>query len=298
VLPYLNIPALHIGPLTFHPFGLLVAIGLLLGARTAIEFGVGRRGLDRGIMADLVAWIAIGGMVGGHVLQVLFYQPQQAIREPWTLLYIWSGLSSFGGFTGAVIAFFVWLHRRRITNGLVYADTIAFGLVPGWILGRLGCTVAHDHPGRLTHFPLAVNAARMWPAPIPPPEPTPWIYLSSPRVGTYGGIRFDLGLLELLFTVGVLFTTFLAMRHRERRRGRPYRDGTYLAVMMLLYAPVRFGLDFLRATDLPRSDARYFGLTPAQYGAIALLAGGLMIALRARRRPPEPDATSATPTAA
>jgi phosphatidylglycerol:prolipoprotein diacylglycerol transferase len=37
----------------------------------------------------------------------------------------------------------------------------------------------------------------------------------------------------------------------------------------------RLLLDFLRATDVPYADARYFGLTPAQYAAFALVAYGV-----------------------
>ena len=49
----------------------------------------------------------------------------------------------------------------------------------------------------------------------------------------------------------------------------------------MLYAPVRFSLDFLRSTDLGvnRSDIRYLGLTPAQYLAMAMFVGGLSILL-------------------
>jgi phosphatidylglycerol:prolipoprotein diacylglycerol transferase len=256
VIPYVNIPPLKLGPLTFYAFGILVAIGLLLGARVAIEFGVKRRGLERDVMADLVAWIAIGGMLGGHILQVLFYRPAELLSQPWILFYVWSGLSSFGGFIGAIVAFLIWLHRRGIKNAMPYADSIAFGLVPGWIFGRMGCTVAHDHPGRHTDFFLAVRYP--------------------------GGARFDLGFLELIFTVGILLPLFLFLRWRETVRGKPYPDGTYVGLMSLVYAPVRFGLDYLRATDLPTSDVRYFGLTPAQYAALGLF--GLGIYLLGRRR--------------
>jgi phosphatidylglycerol:prolipoprotein diacylglycerol transferase len=46
-------------------------------------------------------------------------------------------------------------------------------------------------------------------------------------------------------------------------------------VLALLYGVGRFGLDFLRARDLPYVDARYLGLTPAQYACIALVLFGL-----------------------
>jgi phosphatidylglycerol:prolipoprotein diacylglycerol transferase len=39
-----------------------------------------------------------------------------------------------------------------------------------------------------------------------------------------------------------------------------------------VYGAGRFLLDFLRADDVVYADARYLGLTPAQYAALALLA--------------------------
>jgi phosphatidylglycerol:prolipoprotein diacylglycerol transferase len=256
VIPYINVPPIKLGPLTFYAFGILVAIGLLLGARMAIEFGVKNRKLEREVMADLVAWIAIGGMLGGHVLQVLFYRPGELLEQPWILFYVWSGLSSFGGFIGAILSFLIWLKRRQIKNAMPYADSIAFGLVPGWVFGRMGCSVAHDHPGRLTDFVLAVQYP--------------------------GGSRHDLGLYELAFTLLILFPLFLVLRWREGVRGRPFPDGTYVGLMSLIYAPVRFGMDYLRATDKQGSDVRYFGLTPAQYAAIGLLLIGIYLMTRKR----------------
>ena len=62
----------------------------------------------------------------------------------------------------------------------------------------------------------------------------------------------------------------------------------------MLYAPVRFGLDFLRATDLDAADPRYFGLTPGHYGAIVLFVLGLLVLIRTRRDPwPEVPASIA-----
>ena len=44
-------------------------------------------------------------------------------------------------------------------------------------------------------------------------------------------------------------------------------------------SPVRFALDFLRATDLPGADPRYFGLTPAQYGSVACFGAGVALSV-------------------
>jgi hypothetical protein len=67
------------------------------------------------------------------------------------------------------------------------------------------------------------------------------------------------------------------------RRART--PGFFLAAFILLYMPVRFALDFLRV-----ADARYAGLTPAQWAALAALLGLATIIMQARRHPGAPPA--------
>ena len=61
----------------------------------------------------------------------------------------------------------------------------------------------------------------------------------------------------------------------ERRRRRPV--GFYCALLPLLYAPVRFFLDFLRAPPLEGGDVRYGGLTPAQWSSVLMLGIGFAV---------------------
>ena len=51
------------------------------------------------------------------------------------------------------------------------------------------------------------------------------------------------------------------------KQDRP--PGFFLGWFAVLYAPLRFGLDFLRNTDLAGFDIRHFGLTAAQWAMVA-----------------------------
>src|SRR5262249_48743114 len=149
-------------------------------------------------------------------------------------------------------AFFAVLTTRRLPY-LPYADAFSIGLAPGWAFGRAGCSLVHDHVGGLTRFPLAVR----YPADHIP-----------------SGIRHNLGAYECLYALvltGLLY--YLARRPRE--------PGMLIGVMLVTYAPTRFALDFLRATDVPRPDARYLGLTLNQYLSVVALAIGAVILWRA-----------------
>ena len=64
----------------------------------------------------------------------------------------------------------------------------------------------------------------------------------------------DLGWYEFLFTGLIIVPVFLVLNRKPRQ------PGFFLITFLLLYIPGRFLLDFLRL-----GDARYAGLTPAQY---------------------------------
>jgi len=82
--------------------------------------------------------------------------------------------------------------------------------------------------------------------------------------------RYDLGTLELLFTIG-LALVFVGLWRRR------HLTGTYVVIVSLVYAPARFAMDFLRVTDAPDADPRYLRLTPAQWMCIALFMTGLFL---------------------
>jgi phosphatidylglycerol:prolipoprotein diacylglycerol transferase len=259
LVPFLHVPdwvllsegalGAHLPPaaLSIRPFGTLVAAGVYIGAYLAL-YQARRVGLSQRVLGALLVWVVLGGFVGGHVLDTLFYYPGEVTRRPWSLFMLWEGQSSFGGFVGAVAGAlgFGWRYRVRV---FPYADVVASAFPTGWVLGRLGCALAHDHPG------LASQA---------------WFAVAFPDGG-----RIDLGLLEMTLTIP-LALAFLVLR----RRPRP--TGFFLATMTLAYAPTRLGLDFLRATEpswpyVPVVDPRYGPFTPAQWGCLLLLGVGIWL---------------------
>ena len=59
---------------------------------------------------------------------------------------------------------------------------------------------------------------------------------------------------------------------------KPRPTPFFLVVFPLFYVPARFFLDFLRI-----GDARYFGLTPAQYAGIAVFLAAVILMVRMPR---------------
>ena len=259
LIPYITLPELPLVPaglfrgfppvpISIKPFGALVATGVYFAAYLTVR-RARRIGLQERVMTSFIAWGLGLGFVGAHVLDELFYYPERLVADPLSILKLWDGLSSFGGFTGGVIGVLIWRRLYKVP-ALPYADNFMSMFPVGWAFGRAGCATAHDHPGLLSDS---------------------WLAVKYP-----GGGRFDLGLLELLFTIPLMLC-FLWLA----KKPRPW--GFFSALACISYAPVRFALDFLREREpVPGDmrgaiDPRYFYLTPAQWECFALLALGILL---------------------
>ena len=210
-------------------------------------------GLPERLMENALLWALGVGLVVSHVVEILLYQPHRLEEDGFlTLFKFWDGLSSFGGFaggTGALIVFFA-IRRQRWWRE---ADVLIEGMVAGWIFGRLGCTVALDHPGPETEFFLGFSDGD-------------------------GPLRHNMGFYEMLFTLLVLFPMNLIV-HKWKPPA-----GILVALNCMVYGAGRFALDFGRATDVAHADPRYAGgLTLAQCLSIALFLFGTWVLFQARR---------------
>ena len=104
MIPYFNGHLFDLGSIPIHLFGVLVAIGVIVGDRIVVAEGK-KRGLEEQDVRFLNARIVIGGFIMAHLVSVIFYFPERIKENPLVLLNVWSGLSSFGGFLGAFLAF-------------------------------------------------------------------------------------------------------------------------------------------------------------------------------------------------
>lgn len=286
-VPYLEQPTLHLGPITLAAFGLIVAssvaAGLALGTRRFTDLG-----LDRALGERLAWWVVVGGFIGAHLFSVIFYFPEKIAANPLVLLKLWEDISSFGGILGGALA--IWIFLRRHASHLdastrwAYVDTAAYVFPVSLMIGRLACALAHDHPGTVTDFPLAISLEK--PA---AQEFIQQVYAAGgrsaelPAPGLLAGLGFhDLGWYEFLI-LALLVVPVLLLRERREHRAGVHRAGRTLATFVVLYMPIRFGLDFLRV-----SDVRYVGLTPAQWTSLAALAALPVLVARSRGVPPRP----------
>jgi phosphatidylglycerol---prolipoprotein diacylglyceryl transferase len=266
MIPYFEQPMWQLGPITIAAFGVIVATAVFVGL-TLGGWRFRKLGLDPKTGEGLAWYVVVCGFLGAHFFSVLLYFPRKVIEHPLVLLKLWEDISSFGGILGGMIGVWLFFRLRAASIDAItrwtYVDVAAYAFPISLAIGRLGCAFAHDHPGTVTTFPLAISletdSARAF---------INEVYLVAGRVAELppgpqlARLGFhDLGWYEFLYLGIVVVPVTLLLGRRARA------PGTFLISFLTLYMPVRFGLDFLRV-----SDVRYAGLTPAQWVALVILA--------------------------
>ena len=263
-ISYTTFPDFEVGPLTIRTFGLMVGIGVLLGAWIAAryieEFGVPREETYR-----LATRMVVAGLIGSRVSWVLSHLDQ--IENPVDVIAVWEGGIQFsGGFIAAIIfgfpTFRKWSPKLRWRS----LDGYAFGLTIGLAIGRIGCYSVGEHFGRSTEFFLGTTYRG---------GSTQEDFIGD--VPLVEGMTFHHTALYELMHLVVLFGLLTFVRSRARRAGRVLPAGTLIGIFCVWYGIGRFATDIVRT-----NDERVLGLTGAQFMGLALIPAGLWILAKVR----------------
>ena len=260
-IPYTTFPTLELGPLSLRTFGLVVAVGVLIGAWLAARYGEDH-GIPRDTTYSLAMRMVIFGVIGSRITWVLSHLDD--LDSPLDAFAIWEGVLQFsGGFVFAVIAGYpVYRHWNRLTRWHSL-DGYAYGLSIGLGIGRIGCYSVGEHFGSETSFPLAVRydggSVRE-------------DFLGSVPL-TEGTVFHQTALYELIYMLVLFAILTYVLRLRKERPG----PGVAMAIFCGFYGVARFASDSLRV-----NDERVLGLTGAQYLCLALLGTSAWIWFRVR----------------
>ena len=266
-LPFVELGAKDLLGLPIQPFGIIVATGVLIGAEVMRRYAL-KRGVDEDDLRSLTGWVVVTGFLGAHLFDVLAYEHEKLAKDPLILIKVWDGISSYGGFLGGAMGWWFYVWWKRLTPGM-WADATVSGLLLGFSIGRIGCTLVHDHIGRATDSSLGVDYPRVELA-------ARGVLEEIQAHGHHAGnvIRcHNMAMYELAYLIPVnVLILWMAFRKHKR-----YPAGLLAVVAGLLYAPVRFVLEFWR---LNQSDQRYVGLTFAQWSSILAFGAAGYIAMQ------------------
>lgn len=239
----------------------MIALAFLFGLWTAM-FRARRENISSDRIADMTLWLMIGAIIGARFVYVTTYWREEFAGNPISEIFkvYHGGLVYYGGFIGATIAGFIFIHWKKLPVWKT-ADVLAPSIALGSVFGRTGCLLNGCCYGRPTHVPWAITFTN------PQANELSGTPLNTPLHPTQ---IYD-GLLNLLLYI------FLAWLFRRKKF-----DGQVFATYLMCYAVARAFVEYFRGdyTDLHY----HFGLTPAQWIGVPIFLAGLILAAFLSRR--------------
>jgi len=139
-----------VGPVTFHLYGLMIGLGVLVGAWVASK-------KDKKIW-DCLVWVIGGGIIGArlyHVVDWWSYYSQHLSQIP----AVWQGgMGIYGGILGGILGLWIYTRRREEPNLrlLKLLDAGALGLPLGQAIARWGNYFNQELYGLPTNLPWGI----------------------------------------------------------------------------------------------------------------------------------------------
>jgi phosphatidylglycerol:prolipoprotein diacylglycerol transferase len=254
--------ALHLGPLTIRWYGIFFALGFLAGYQV-LQWRAKKSRIGTEEAANLTFIGIIAGVLGARLFYVVtnWSAPLNAagdtFRSNWLeiIRIDHGGLVFYGGFIVASLALLAWCRWKKLPLGET-ADLFAPALPLAHAFGRIGCLLNGCCYGRVTESPVG------------------WHYPHGTIPGDAGVIPTQL--FEAVANLGIM-AFLLLMEKRLPRRGQ------LMALYVMLYAAVRFGMEFLRG-DYPANQYIWGVFTPAQGVCFLLLPLGAALWIFCSRR--------------
>lgn len=248
---------IEIGNFTITTFGVMMFLSFISGA-WILSLQIKRRGFDPEIAWDVLAWVAVGGIVGAK-LYYLGLHWQDLVANPLRELTSRGGLVWYGGLIGGILAFYWQIKRRNLPLGPMF-DSTAPALMLAYAVGRLGCFLVGDDYGTPTDSwvgvafpngapPSTAGYLRSVGAEIPATVPDTAVLAVHPTQ------LYEVGAALVLF--GILWKV----------SGWKLRPGQLFGLYLGLYGIERFLVEFVRA----KGDRLILGLSTSQVASLLLL---------------------------
>ncbi len=267
-------------PIRIGTYGVMMAIGFLTALKI-LSYDHRRRGIDPKFAENTIFLGIVGGVVGAK----LAYMFTEAQTVSWKDFFSGAGLTWHGGLILAA-ALIIGYYRIKRLPVLVMVDAVAPTLASGYAFGRIGCQVSGDGDYGLPCGDF-VDRASCWLVEMYDKgfefcwaKTRPLFCMSYPD----GIVPTE----ELVHPTPVYetVTNFLLFGVLWGIRKRIRHPGVLFGLYLVGAGVLRFLIEIIRQPE-GRPD-RFLGLRDAQIVALALVVGGLALAVFARlRRIPE-----------
>lgn len=213
MIPYYPEPVLRIGAWQLTVFSITAVIAILTSLWMIL-----RRAYEKGVPVEDMfrLWFVmyVSAMIGARIYYVVVDDFPIFVSDP-SAIFRLHGVSSAGALNGGLWTGLVWCLCKRLSwfEILRRVDIATYAMPTVFMIGRLGCALAHDHRG------------------IPS---TNWLAVNFPT-----GPRFDLGLIEFLYLI------FVAILFRILD-SRPRPVGFFFSLFGVLYGIFRLAISGLR----------------------------------------------------
>ncbi|MDA2623290.1 prolipoprotein diacylglyceryl transferase [Bacillus cereus] len=128
--------AIHLGPIAVHWYGIIIAIGAILGFILATREGK-KHGISSDVFYDLIFLALPISIISARIYYVVF-EWNYYKENPVEIFAIWhGGIAIHGGIIGAVLTT-IWFTRKRNLSFWKIADILAPSLLLGQAIGRWG----------------------------------------------------------------------------------------------------------------------------------------------------------------
>ncbi|MCL4610789.1 prolipoprotein diacylglyceryl transferase [Staphylococcus aureus] len=145
VFNYIDPVAFNLGPLNVRWYGIIIAVGILLGYFVA-QRALVKAGLHKDTLVDIIFYSALFGFIAARIYFVIFQWPYY-VENPSEIIKIWhGGIAIHGGLIGGFIAGVIVCKVKNL-NPFQIGDIVAPSIILAQGIGRWGNFMNHEAHG-------------------------------------------------------------------------------------------------------------------------------------------------------